>query len=226
MEDRIVSLRLNSLLNGMYVSLARICPSPLSPEGMHGALTAVALSPNPSLPNAWIPVLYNMKGDQPEFLDRDQAKEFLDTAVTAYNSVVASLTGNEEYSLTFSVGEKPDAQEASKLQAWCEGFIKGLRQTGVDPADYDLDFISLMSPIAFCARPDSFTSVDDKEIMGEQIHRIAGEIPANLVALRNYFYLDIQKKRLAGGTKNPGRNDPCPCGSGKKYKHCCGRTNS
>ena len=21
-----------------------------------------------------------------------------------------------------------------------------------------------------------------------------------------------------------GRNDPCPCGSGKKYKHCCGRT--
>ena len=19
----------------------------------------------------------------------------------------------------------------------------------------------------------------------------------------------------------PGRNDPCPCGSGKKFKHCC-----
>jgi hypothetical protein len=24
--------------------------------------------------------------------------------------------------------------------------------------------------------------------------------------------------------KKPGRNDPCPCGSGKKYKHCCGKT--
>lgn len=22
---------------------------------------------------------------------------------------------------------------------------------------------------------------------------------------------------------NVGRNEPCPCGSGKKYKHCCGR---
>ena len=22
-----------------------------------------------------------------------------------------------------------------------------------------------------------------------------------------------------------GRNDPCPCGSGKKYKNCCGKTN-
>ena len=21
----------------------------------------------------------------------------------------------------------------------------------------------------------------------------------------------------------PGRNDPCPCGSGKRYKHCCGQ---
>ena len=24
------------------------------------------------------------------------------------------------------------------------------------------------------------------------------------------------------GTK-VGRNDPCPCGSGLKYKHCCGK---
>ena len=23
--------------------------------------------------------------------------------------------------------------------------------------------------------------------------------------------------------KKPGRNDPCPCGSGKKYKQCCGQ---
>jgi preprotein translocase subunit SecA len=27
----------------------------------------------------------------------------------------------------------------------------------------------------------------------------------------------------AAGSKKIGRNDPCPCGSGKKYKHCCGR---
>ncbi|MHB1250265.1 MAG: SEC-C metal-binding domain-containing protein, partial [Polaromonas sp.] len=24
-------------------------------------------------------------------------------------------------------------------------------------------------------------------------------------------------------THKTGRNDPCPCGSGKKYKHCCGK---
>jgi uncharacterized protein len=27
---------------------------------------------------------------------------------------------------------------------------------------------------------------------------------------------------LAAEARSSGRNDPCPCGSGKKYKHCCG----
>lgn len=32
-----------------------------------------------------------------------------------------------------------------------------------------------------------------------------------------------KKKEPVMATKRVGRNDPCPCGSGKKYKHCCGR---
>ena len=38
---------------------------------------------------------------------------------------------------------------------------------------------------------------------------------------------ELYKLQKASGTvRKPhkiGRNDPCPCGSGKKYKHCCGR---
>ena len=32
-----------------------------------------------------------------------------------------------------------------------------------------------------------------------------------------------RKKEAVMVGKKAGRNDPCPCGSGKKYKHCCGR---
>ncbi len=32
-----------------------------------------------------------------------------------------------------------------------------------------------------------------------------------------------ETKRQPVTSKKVGRNDPCPCGSGKKYKHCCGR---
>ena len=30
------------------------------------------------------------------------------------------------------------------------------------------------------------------------------------------------KKRPAVAAQKVGRNSPCPCGSGKKYKNCCG----
>jgi preprotein translocase subunit SecA len=32
------------------------------------------------------------------------------------------------------------------------------------------------------------------------------------------------QRNEAAATKKVGRNDPCPCGSGKKYKKCCGRS--
>lgn len=34
----------------------------------------------------------------------------------------------------------------------------------------------------------------------------------------------IKQKQYKSIDKNIGRNNPCPCGSGKKYKNCCGKT--
>ena len=33
----------------------------------------------------------------------------------------------------------------------------------------------------------------------------------------------IVKQKPIRVAQHVGRNDPCPCGSGKKYKKCCGR---
>jgi preprotein translocase subunit SecA len=51
--------------------------------------------------------------------------------------------------------------------------------------------------------------------------------------VHNIFTVTIQKKEAPAqrqpqkvavpAGKKVGRNEPCPCGSGKKYKHCCGR---
>ena len=35
--------------------------------------------------------------------------------------------------------------------------------------------------------------------------------------------LNKVKKQTPKKVKKIGRNDPCPCGSGKKYKQCCGK---
>lgn len=37
------------------------------------------------------------------------------------------------------------------------------------------------------------------------------------------LYLEQKKSGTIRKEKKIGRNDPCPCGSGKKYKKCCGR---
>ncbi len=37
------------------------------------------------------------------------------------------------------------------------------------------------------------------------------------------LYLEEKKSGTVVKGKKVGRNDPCPCGSGKKYKHCCGK---
>lgn len=34
---------------------------------------------------------------------------------------------------------------------------------------------------------------------------------------------EFKKSKTVRVEKKPGRNDPCPCGSGKKYKKCCGK---
>lgn len=40
---------------------------------------------------------------------------------------------------------------------------------------------------------------------------------------RREIYKDFKRSKTVHVEKKPGRNDPCPCGSGKKYKKCCGR---
>ena len=39
------------------------------------------------------------------------------------------------------------------------------------------------------------------------------------------LYREAKKANTIVKGPKIGRNDPCPCGSGKKYKKCCGRTN-
>ncbi len=43
---------------------------------------------------------------------------------------------------------------------------------------------------------------------------------------KNLYILEQQRHitvRNTSANKNVGRNDPCPCGSGRKYKNCCGK---
>jgi preprotein translocase subunit SecA len=52
------------------------------------------------------------------------------------------------------------------------------------------------------------STLERKSVAKGSVENVGGDAPA---------------KKKPVKVKKIGRNDPCPCGSGKKYKHCCGR---
>jgi preprotein translocase subunit SecA len=51
----------------------------------------------------------------------------------------------------------------------------------------------------------------------------APESPMAQAAVGSRGDAKVRKAGVPAGKKKIGRNEPCPCGSGKKYKHCCGK---
>ena len=68
---------------------------------------------------------------------------------------------------------------------------------------------------------------DSREFTEEDIKKAAGKLmEREQVAKPTSTNMDSTSSSInktVRGVKKIGRNDPCPCGSGKKYKKCCGR---
>ena len=87
--------------------------------------------------------------------------------------------------------------------------------------------------VKFCYNVTVKTSTERRNVLGtgeehkdefsEEDAIAAGggrEVPAETVVPKR----EHKQQTVRRETPKVGRNDPCPCGSGKKYKHCCGRT--
>ena len=71
-------------------------------------------------------------------------------------------------------------------------------------------------------------SVEDESAVSRQARTVQGTAQHNsLEAFNGGTALSgkshPENAQVVRITPKVGRNDPCPCGSGKKYKHCCGR---
>lgn len=86
------------------------------------------------------------------------------------------------------------------------------------------DVISQLSRLQFQMQPEPVVEVRRPEPVMHFEH-------AEVSALAGAEGEQIQEEEQAAHTpfvrqgRKIGRNEPCPCGSGKKYKHCHGRMN-
>ena len=68
------------------------------------------------------------------------------------------------------------------------------------------------------------------ELKREQTVKITSEAQASLNSINVVSenkqvpqQSDVRRTPVVNAGPKVGRNDPCPCGSGKKYKNCCGK---
>ena len=64
---------------------------------------------------------------------------------------------------------------------------------------------------------------EERAMMEEVIRQMEEEASKDLI-LEHESTLAPKEKKQHVFEKKPARNAPCPCGSGKKYKHCCGKS--
>jgi len=72
---------------------------------------------------------------------------------------------------------------------------------------------------------ESIQMTGEVEAIGERLVSLDEKAGKSLEKIRAELYPGLGKSDQKKGKKKPnkvGRNDPCPCGSGKKYKKCCG----
>lgn len=115
---------------------------------------------------------------------------------------------------------------------WAHGFMRGtlMRHDGWLELVNDEEQGGCMVPIFMLHyERDTDPKMRPKPISPEQREDVIVHMAAGLLQAYRYFRSrrgtyagSASSREPKGNAAKVGRNDPCPCGSGKKYKRCCG----
>ncbi len=99
----------------------------------------------------------------------------------------------------------------------------------IDNNDYDREIVDLRKPLYAACRmlKLELEEMDDwrEELQqAEQITKRRMEAMETSLPLQFPQFLSVTGSPQKNVPRKIGRNEPCPCDSGKKYKRCCGRT--
>jgi uncharacterized protein YecA (UPF0149 family) len=114
------------------------------------------------------------------------------------------------------------------IRRWATGFMIGARCNGVDwspltsdkKSSFPLTLINTLS-----IRPDDPVPLSTKELrdIWRKMDYCVIEINKFWLPYRQQEQAKEKGMALATESDRIGGNEPCPCGSGKKFKKCCGR---
>jgi uncharacterized protein len=205
-----------------------------------GFICAAAISPEFLAPREWMAALFG-DADAGAFADKGEAADIHALAWRRRNAIVAALqTDGFEPLFEF------DADGWAIGEIWAEGFLDAmaLRLESWAPILDDATGAALILPVMALGDPDTLAQIEPRKAKrATMAARLTGQIKLAIPTLARVTAALRDGRPMADALPDAsvlaalaqpanqptsvaqiGRNDPCPCGSGKKHKRCCGAT--
>ena len=208
---------LKDLLDGM--------PGAMNIEMMDGFLTALVCSPELVMPSTY---MHYILGEEHEFATAEQAQKFANLILRHWNSIVSQLEKSE-----FFYPVLLESEDGSMGNDWAAGFLSGMHLGGDEWKEYlnDEEKSGVFVPILMLAHEhDPDPELRPDPIDAEKREKILAFLTVSVPRIYAHFAQHRksnasshqQAKTFQRSSRKVGRNEPCPCGSNRKYKKCCG----
>jgi len=188
---------------------------------LDGLLTAVVSGPVFLPMSTWMPSVWGAY--EPAWESEPQVRHIMDLIMRHYDGIARMLSEQPDaFEPIFLSG---DEGEIAIVDDWCAGYLRGMAINGRGWGGVDADIQSLLEPIVLFgsdAMDEELEQLPEQEIIALQ------QMIAPIARVIYQYWLDKQQDAIASlrsehlSNEKVGRNDPCPCNSGKKFKRCCG----
>lgn len=201
---------------------------------LDGYLTAIVTGPVTLKPSEWLPRVWGPSAnDEPVFDNFAQAERITGLIFRQMNGIIWSLQNNPDtFQPVFDTSGYPDdAHEYMDGEMWASGYMTGinLQRQNWNVFFDEQNSQEVLRPIYLLGADD--ITPEDEELIRDPSQReeLSKQISASVAWIYRFCkpYRQAVAERTIATTfqrEHPkvGRNDPCPCGSGKKFKKCCG----
>ncbi len=188
---------------------------------LDGFFTAIVSGPVAIPPSVWLPVVW---GDfEPEWESEEVFTDIVSLMLRHMNGIAQMLM---EFPDDFEPLYKErivDERVITIVDEWCEGYQQGVALAPNEWMSGGDEIGTLLAPILAFSRVTDWSGHNlpqaEADCIRQAIASNARAIHAYWLARRDEFLPSTTSVR--GGKPKVSRNDPCPCGSGKKFKKCC-----
>ena len=188
---------------------------------LDGFFTALVSGPVVILPSRWLPVVWG--NFEPVWENTKDFEDVISLMMRHMNDIAATLMEQPQDFEPMFLEREMEGKTYTIVDEWCEGYLRGVALTADLWNTGGLEMAILLTPIRAFTGETKWRAHD---LTDAETEHIRNAITPNVCEIHAYWLARREAHAPASAPtrraeQRPGRNDPCPCGSGKKYKKCC-----